>query len=531
MKRSVLIFLVLGIALIPGWADRCETQYPVICGEIVWELMSDCGEYVDMWTCDEQLVCVHVSLILDLRCSSGGLIKIFNPEMEYNANLNEYCIIDCDSVECIYSCDECQMEQCKGRLYVSCNEGGYDLYLNGIYILTEDGDGECSVDLEEGRYTVKLEKGGCDSVTTTVDIFCEYASQVNLEMNCDPCRDVVCDSHCIDDDLWAFKCIDGECVQDYIKKGNAEECGYNRCENVTCKDGCIDEDLWAFKCIEGECVQDYIVERNAEQCGYNPCEGHCYNGKLDCGEDDVDCGGDCSRKCPNDNIPLAVVGIGGAVAVGGGIAYHGMKGRRPPTQRSTTRADQPRMRKTGNQRTREVSDQIRTARRLTDQIRTTRADQPQIREYSQEVGEPDQPQMREYSQEIGEPDQPKLTGEHGSTPMSEDTPTLKETVERIAREEAEKVTTKAKKRVIKEATKRVEKKLSEKTKTSTEENNTKEVPKTQSTKIKNTKWEKEAKGVTVGSVLAKKKGVMQCPHCGGESPPGSTFCQDCGFKF
>lgn len=35
-----------------------------------------------------------------------------------------------------------------------------------------------------------------------------------------------------------------------------------------CFEKCYDCDLWAMKCVDGECVQDYIIEENSSECGY-----------------------------------------------------------------------------------------------------------------------------------------------------------------------------------------------------------------------------------------------------------------------
>jgi len=61
-------------------------------------------------------------------------------------------------------------------LLIICNVSGYDLFINGEYILTEgtEGvpDGRCSVPLEEGEYIITLKKEGCNSVSQFVDIGC-----------------------------------------------------------------------------------------------------------------------------------------------------------------------------------------------------------------------------------------------------------------------------------------------------------------------------------------------------------------------
>lgn len=124
----------------------------------------------------------------------------------------------------------------------------------------------------------------------------------------DPCADVHCSPECVGCDLWATKCVDGECVQDYIAGRDSVECGCG----AVCGAVCVGQDLWSQKRVNGNCVLDALIEPNSTACGYNPCENHCDNGKKDCGEHGVDCGGgcpfkdsdhdsveDCIDKCPN----------------------------------------------------------------------------------------------------------------------------------------------------------------------------------------------------------------------------------------
>jgi hypothetical protein len=73
---------------------------------------------------------------------------------------------------------------CEEWLIVNCNVGGYKLYIDGEYILTEDGDGECGVKLPKGRYTVKLKKEGCSTVTKSVEIVCGRSTYLNVTMSC-----------------------------------------------------------------------------------------------------------------------------------------------------------------------------------------------------------------------------------------------------------------------------------------------------------------------------------------------------------
>lgn len=42
------------------------------------------------------------------------------------------------------------------------------------------------------------------------------------------------------------------------------------CRGITCDDECRGTALWKMKCVQGECVPDYIIERDSTQCGYEP---------------------------------------------------------------------------------------------------------------------------------------------------------------------------------------------------------------------------------------------------------------------
>ena len=288
---------------------------------------------------------------------------------------------------------------CEEWLHVICNEGGYDLYVDGVYILTEDGDGESGVKLEEGTHTVQVKKDGCDTVTKTVQITCGHTTTLTVTLNCDPCKGVTCGTVCRGYDLWHQKCVDGNCVDDTLVEANSVTCGYDPCSGVVCNDICKGYDLWAQKCVNGNCVDDHLVESDSVTCGFDPCADHCNNGVQDCGEYGVDCGGGCpfldsdadgvedcedlcpnsrcnqvdingcetdadadgvldcdddcpsekgdasNRGCPSNNFILLLGGLGGIAAVGGGLALWGLKGGaggagggKPPTPKMIKKA-------------------------------------------------------------------------------------------------------------------------------------------------------------------------------------------------
>ncbi|MBU7028821.1 MAG: zinc-ribbon domain-containing protein [Theionarchaea archaeon] len=158
-------------------------------------------------------------------------------------------------------------------------------------------------------------EGGSDNIISYREVraYCITSySSIQCISSCaecsNPCADIDCSPQCLGCDLWATKCVDGECVKDYIAGTNSVECGCGG----SCGTVCIGKDLWSQKRVNGNCVPDELVESDSAACGYNPCDDHCYNGKKDCGEYGVDCGGgcpftdsdsdgieDCMDKCPN----------------------------------------------------------------------------------------------------------------------------------------------------------------------------------------------------------------------------------------
>lgn len=85
----------------------------------------------------------------------------------------------------------------------------------------------------------------------------------------------------------------------------------NPCEGIECKPECYGCDLWARKCVNGECVQDYLIEENSNRCdsdcdpcekdsdndGVNDCEDYCHNPGCSI----VDSNG-CPRDTDGDGI-------------------------------------------------------------------------------------------------------------------------------------------------------------------------------------------------------------------------------------
>jgi len=73
---------------------------------------------------------------------------------------------------------------CKQWLHVKCNVGGYKLYIDEKYMFTEDGDGNCGVELRPGTYEVKLKKDNCSTITKTARIRCGSDTTLRVTMNC-----------------------------------------------------------------------------------------------------------------------------------------------------------------------------------------------------------------------------------------------------------------------------------------------------------------------------------------------------------
>ncbi len=128
----------------------------------------------------------------------------------------------------------------------------------------------------------------------------------------DPCRNVSCGTVCRGYNLWSQKCVNGTCVDDRLLETNSVSCGYDPCTNIVCRNTCKGYSLWSQKCVNGACVDDALLEANSVSCGFDPCQDHCTNGEKDCGEYGVDCGGgcpftdsdgdgveDCKDLCPN----------------------------------------------------------------------------------------------------------------------------------------------------------------------------------------------------------------------------------------
>jgi len=88
----------------------------------------------------------------------------------------------------------------------------------------------------------------------------------------DLCENIECPDICKGEDLWAQKCVDGECVDFVRTEPCSEKCGcvVDLCQMIKCKDQCRGEDLWAYKCVNGICVPETIKEKCSKECGCGP---------------------------------------------------------------------------------------------------------------------------------------------------------------------------------------------------------------------------------------------------------------------
>jgi hypothetical protein len=250
----------------PIWTDK----YNYCVGETVtisWELI-DCGGSI------------HIPISILLRKPNGEVVYLMddgpssgkiNGIAGYPLGIREveiYCGQNCWG-STSFEVQECSTpEPCKEWLHINCNVGGYKLYIDGEYTLTEDGDGECGIQLPSGTYSIKLKKEGCETVNETARIECGYSTTVRITMKCDPCEGKICESKCDDCNYWARKCVNGDCVKDYIIEENSSKCGSEcPCRDVSCSNQCDDCNYWARKCVNGDCVKDYIIEENSSRCG------------------------------------------------------------------------------------------------------------------------------------------------------------------------------------------------------------------------------------------------------------------------
>jgi hypothetical protein len=105
------------------------------------------------------------------------------------------------------------------------------LYVNGQYILTEDGDGKSGVKLSNGKYTVSLQKQGCSTVTRSVEIVCGKSSHLNVTMSCEPTKEGSIKVYVKDNS--GNKLSGASVYLDNSYKGKTDSDGYLRVSNVS----------------------------------------------------------------------------------------------------------------------------------------------------------------------------------------------------------------------------------------------------------------------------------------------------------
>jgi hypothetical protein len=440
---------------------------------------------------------------------------------------------------------------CMEWLYITCNEAGYDLYVDGEYVLTEDGDGKSGIELEEGTHSVQLKKAGCDTITKTVQIVCGRSTTLTVTMNCDPCKGVTCGTVCRGYDLWSQKCVDGSCVDDRIVEANSRQCGYDPCDGVVCNDYCKGYDLWSQKCVDGVCVDDYLIEADSAQCGFDPCQDHCTNGVQDCGEYGVDCGGgcpfidsdgdgveDCLDLCPNSrcnkvdaqgcetdvdsdgvfdcdddcptekgdasnrgcpsnmNMFLILGGIGGIVAIGGGLALWGMRGGKPPSPpQMAKKISGPSPKPISRPLSADIAARKEAAEKIAQQVAKEAAQKKAGAKMAEEASKKASAKMAEEA------------SKKAGTKLAE------EASKKAGAKMAEEASKKAGAKMAEEASKKAGAKMAE------------EAGKGAGAKIAGT-----ASGAGLAGVVSKGKEEMFCPNCGEKLPPDSKFCSKCGHS-
>lgn len=309
----------------------CENEIPPTLPPQVQNFLRDqftvpaAEEYVAVIsTCDNKQY--YVRFCPSLFAYSGQLIRMRNPSSgSMSLCGREGCgIVTWSSIERISSCNDCICVPSSVKIKIDRGCGGY--YEHGdrlvvsfevissastavvsIVDFTPDGKREYIIKNETfyTNRTYQLEgtvkcPGGKETLQIMADVLVN-GIVVTLRDECSfyvgdcpsPCENVHCGTVCKGNELWQQECIDGECVDSYMVEKNSKQCGYDLCRNISCEPVCRESDLWSRKCIDGECYDHQVIEHNSKQCGYDPCRNHCTNGKKDCGEYGLDCGGGC----------------------------------------------------------------------------------------------------------------------------------------------------------------------------------------------------------------------------------------------
>ncbi|MBU7014412.1 MAG: hypothetical protein HXS43_06240 [Theionarchaea archaeon] len=286
MKRYVVVMGIFALSLLSGMTSNVSLGEETLCGFVYsyWDNVEGC-QFVPMELCEGGIVYLddppesylgyYMKFInpkwMSVRCESGGEVRV---------------MWDAKEAYYISSCAECgSPEECEEWLIVKCNIAGYELYIDGNYELTEDGDGECGIKLEAGTYSVKLKKDGCDTITKTARIECGHSTTIHVTMDC--YED--CNNGRDDDGDGKIDCDDSDCRQ------------HSDCD--PCR---RDSDSDGIKDCDDDCPhekENYDGYQDGDGCPDVVPNEDCNNGRDDDGDGKIDCDDsdcDCSKKeCEN----------------------------------------------------------------------------------------------------------------------------------------------------------------------------------------------------------------------------------------
>jgi hypothetical protein len=584
------------------------------------------GYALQIRTCGGQRFDVRFCDMLSMY--SGQIIKINNPIFDYYPGIcvdQVYGIKNWSSYEIISSCSDCESLPSSVKIWVDRGCGKYydhgDRVTVSYKVTSSASTAIVSIvdNTTDGRkkYIISNEAvatnttygfegtiecpGGKESVLIIATVVVN-GRMIELRDECffyihdcpDPCRNVNCGTVCRGDDLWSQKCIDGSCFDDELIESNSKQCGYDPCRNVNCGTVCRGDDLWSQKCIDGSCFDDELIESNSLDCGYDPCSSHCTNGKKDCGEYGVDCGGgcpyedsdydgvedcmdscpdsrcsrvnargceidtdsdgvmDCEDECPNEKgdpsnggCPIAlnlvlIMGCIGGIAAAGSMTFWGIKGRKPPSPSKTVR-------RISRTTSRSSSGDSEIGRELYDMVAGGKSKQTAVRKISGKLAEG----ASKYAGEKLAEGASKFAGtkvaegasKYAGEKLAEGASKFAGTkvAEGASKYAGEKLAEGASKfagtKVAEGASKYAGEKLAEGASKYAGEKLAEGASKYAgeklaegASKFAGTKVAEGAVGTSVAASIAGKPGNMYCSNCGNELPADSNFCGQCGYR-
>ncbi|MBU7047622.1 MAG: zinc-ribbon domain-containing protein [Theionarchaea archaeon] len=470
------------------------------------------GYALQIRTCGGQRYNVRFCDMLSLF--SGSMIKINNPKFGYYPGVcvdQVYGIVNWSSYEIISSCSDCESRPSSVEIWV--DRGCENYYDHGDRVTVS-----FKVTSSASTAIVSIVNNTTDGrkkyiiSNETVETNKTYGFEGTIE--CPGGKESVL--------IIATVVVNGHMIE------LRDECFFyihdcpDPCRNVNCGTVCRGDDLWSQKCIDGSCFDDELIESNSLDCGYDPCSSHCTNGKKDCGEYGVDCGGgcsyedsdydgvedcidscpdsrcsrvnargceidtdgdgvmDCEDECPNEKgdpsnggCPIAlnlvlIMGCIGGIAAAGSMTLWGIKGRKPPSHSKTVR----RISRTAS---RSSSGDSEIGRELYDMVAGGKSKLIAVRKISGKMAE----------------GASKYAGEK-----------LAEGASKYAGE-----------KLAEGASKYAGEKLAE-----------------GASKYAGTKVAEGAVGTSVAASIAGKPGNVYCSNCGNELPADSNFCGQCGYR-